>query len=435
MKLLILNARIIDPKSGIDSIGDIEVESGKIKAVRLNKGKGKKAAGRVPESTKALKVIDATGMVAVPGLIDMHTHLREPGFEYKETIKTGTAAALRGGFTAVCPMPNTSPVNDNPGITEFVLREAEASGSASVYPIGAVTKGQLGKELAEMGMMHEAGCVAFSDDGRPIINSAVMMKALEYSKIFDVPIISHSEDLALSGSGVMNEGWLATTLGLRGIPNAAEEVMVYRDIALSALTGGRLHIAHVSTAGSVEIIRQAKKRGVRVTAETCPHYFTLTEEAVTGYDTNAKMNPPLRTAKDVSAIKKGLRDGTIDAIATDHAPHGTEEKMREFDHAPFGISGLETALPLSLGLVREGVLTLPRLIEKLTSAPAAILGIDRSTIKKGQRADIVVIDTEKEHTVEPGEFLSKGKNTPFSGWKLKGEAVLAVRGSKVSQWG
>lgn len=434
MKLIIANARIIDPESGTDSNGDIVIEGGKVARVKL-KPKGKKSGSALPRGTKTARVIDATGLVVAPGLTDMHTHLREPGYEYKETIRTGTAAALRGGFTAVCPMPNTSPVNDNSGITEFIIREAEAAGSTSVYPIGAVTKGQRGQELAEMGMMREAGCVGFSDDGSPVMDGAVMRKALEYSKIFDVPVISHAEDIQLSADGVMNESFLATTLGLRGIPAAAEETMVYRDIALSALTGGRLHIAHVSTAGTVDIIRQAKKRGVRVTAETCPHYFSLTEEAVKGYNTNAKVNPPLRTRADVRAVKKGLKDGTIDAIATDHAPHGAEEKMREFDLAPFGISGLETALPLSLGLVKEGVLTLSALVGKLSAAPARILGLDRGAIKEGLKADIVLIDIEKEFIVEPDNFLSKGKNTPFGGWKLRGACVGAVRGMKVSRWG
>ncbi len=352
MKILIKNGNIIDPSQGIDGIGDVLIEDGKIKEVGI-KGKGQNARSKEQKSgaeSAELRTIDAKGLMVFPGLIDMHVHLREPGFEYKETIKTGTAAAIKGGFTTVCCMPNTFPVNDNASVTEFIKRKASQEGCCSVLPIGAITKGQKGEELAEIGTMRNEGCIAFSDDGQPVMNSLIMRRALEYSKAFNVPIISHCEDLTLSEDGVMNEGLMSVTLGLKGIPAEAEQIMIFRDILLAELTGGKLHIAHVSTEGSVNLIRNAKKRGVHVTAETCPHYFSLTEEAVKGYNTNAKVNPPLRTARDIEAIKEGLRDGTIDVIATDHAPHHRDEKMREFDMAPFGISGLDTALSLSLKL-------------------------------------------------------------------------------------
>ncbi len=379
MKILIKNGNIIDPSQGIDGIGDILIENGKIKEVGI-KGKDQNARSKEQKSgaeSAELQTIDAKGLKVFPGLIDMHVHLREPGFEYKETIKTGTMAAIRGGFTTVCCMPNTFPVNDNASVTEFIKRKASQEGCCSVLPIGAITKGQKGEELAEIGTMRNEGCIAFSDDGQPVMNSLIMRRALEYSKAFNVPIISHCEDLTLSEDGVMNEGLMSLTLGLKGIPAEAEQIMIFRDILLAELTGGKLHIAHVSTEGSVNLIRHAKERGVHVTAETCPHYFNLTEEAVKGYNTNAKVNPPLRTARDIEAIKEGLRDGTIDVIATDHAPHHRDEKRREFDMAPFGISGLDTALSLSLKLVREGILTLIQLIEKMAWNPAKILGIDR----------------------------------------------------------
>ncbi len=427
MNILIRNGHIIDPSQGIDGVGDLLIEEGKIKGVGdLGSGPGKK------EKTKPnTRIIDAAGLYVLPGLIDMHTHLREPGFEYKETIRTGTAAAVKGGFTTVCCMPNTNPVNDNSSVTDFIIRKAIQGGACTVCPIGAITRGQRGEELAEMGIMRSEGCVAFSDDGRPVMNSLIMRRALEYSRAFDVPIISHCEDLNLSEGGVMNEGLLSVTLGLRGIPPEAEEVMIARDISLAGLTKGKLHIAHVSTKGSVRLIKEAKGRGVQVTAETCPHYFSLTEKAVEGYNTNAKVNPPLRTERDVEAIKQGLKDGSIDAIATDHAPHHRDEKLREFDQVPSGISGLETALGLSLRLVEEGVLTLSQLVEKMALNPAKILGLNKGTLKIGSDGDITIVDTKKEFRVEAEKFISKGKNTPFDGWTLKGMPVVTICKGKI----
>lgn len=389
------------------------------------------------------RTINAEGMFVIPGLIDMHVHLREPGFEYKETIKTGTEAAIRGGFTTVCCMPNTLPVNDNASVTEFIIRKS-LEGLCTVLPIGAITKGQKGEELVEMGTMKDEGCIAFSDDGLPVMNSLMMRRALEYSKAFSIPIISHCEDLTLSEDGVMSEGILSMTLGLKGVPAEAEQIMVFRDILLADLTQGKLHIAHVSTKGSVKLIREAKKRGVNVTAETCPHYFSLTEDAVRDYDTNAKVNPPLRTKRDIEAIKEGLNDGTIDVIATDHAPHHRDEKLKEFDLAPSGISGLETALGLSLRLVDEGVITINQMVEKMSVNPSRILGLctpspafingPKGTLAKGADADITIIDTKKELRVEASKFFSRGKNTPFDGWILKGSPVITISKGKIYEW-
>lgn len=433
MKILIKNGHIIDPLQGINGIGNILIEGGKIAKIKMQKTpplatKGTRRVGYDSE----LQTIDANGLFVIPGLIDMHVHLREPGFEYKETIKTGTMAAIRGGFTTVCCMPNTFPVNDNASVTEFIIRKASQEGHCFVLPIGAITKLQKGEELAEIGTMRNEGCIAFSDDGNPVMNSTVMRRALEYSKAFNVPIFSHCEDLSLSEDGVMNEGLMSATLGLKGIPHEAEEIMVYRDISLAKLTGGKLHIAHVSTEGTVKLIREAKLSGINVTAETCPHYFTLTEKAVKGYDTNAKVNPPLRTERDIEAIKEGLRDGTIDVIATDHAPHHLDEKQKEFDKAPSGISGLETALSLSLKLVHEGLLTFPQLIEKMATNPARILKIDHGSLKIGSDANIVIVNKDKEFKVEAKKFISKGKNTPFDGWVLKGMVVTTLYKGNIS---
>jgi dihydroorotase len=433
MRILVQNGHIIDPSQGIDRVGDILIEDGKIKEI-ITKSKEQGAESKeqklqIPNLEP--RTINAEGMLVLPGLIDMHVHLREPGFEYKETISSGTLAAVKGGFTTVCCMPNTFPVNDNASVTEFIKRKASQEGHCTVLPIGAITKGQKGEELAEIGTMKKEGCIAFSDDGQPVMSSLIMRRALEYSKAFGVPVISHSEDLTLSEGGVMNEGLMSVTLGLKGIPAEAEQIMIFRDILLAELTGGRLHIAHVSTEGSVNLIRYAKKRGAYVTAETCPHYFSITEEAVKGYNTNAKVNPPLRTKRDIEAIKEGLRDGTIDVIATDHAPHHRDEKMREFDMAPFGISGLETAVSLSLRLVGEGILTMNQLVEKMTLNPAEILQINKGNLKVGSDADLVIIDTNKEFTVRSDQFISKGKNTPFEGWVLKGMPVLTVCKGKI----
>ncbi|MEK6744902.1 MAG: dihydroorotase [Nitrospirota bacterium] len=421
MNILIKNGHIIDPANKVDGKFDLLVADGKI--AKLGK------PGSLPSN--GAEVIDAAGKLIVPGLIDMHVHLREPGYEYKETIATGTAAARAGGFTAVCCMPNTNPVNDSRSVTEFILSQAAKDGAARVLPIGAITKGSKGEELAEMGELHDAGCVGISDDGRPVMSAAVMRRAMEYSKIFDIAVISHCEEASLADKGVMNEGFVSTELGLRGIPNAAEDVMTGRDILLAELTGARLHICHVSTAGSVRLIREAKQRGVKVTAETCPHYFTLTEDAVRGYNTMAKMNPPLRTFEDVAAIKQGLKDGTLDVIATDHAPHALDEKSGEFDAAPFGIVGLETAVGLSLKLVQEGVLTMSQLIERMSAAPARIIKSAGGTLSAGAVADITIIDPDVEWTVDASQFKSRSKNTPFGGWKLKGRAVQTIVGGRL----
>jgi dihydroorotase len=431
MRILIKEGRLLDPCQGLDAVGDIRIEDWKIREINTG-GKEQKRKGR--DDFQADRIIDARGLIVLPGLIDMHVHLREPGFEYKETIATGTMAAVKGGFTTVCCMPNTYPVNDNASVTEFIKRKASQEGYCKVLPIGAITKGQKGEELAEIGTMRNEGCIAFSDDGQPVMNSMIMRRALEYSKAFNVPVISHSEDATLSEGGVMNEGLMSLTLGLKGIPAEAEQVMIFRDILLAELTGGKLHIAHVSTGGSVKLIRNAKRRGVNVTAETCPHYFTLTEDAVKDYDTNAKMNPPLRTKRDIEAIKEALKDGTIDVIATDHAPHHRDEKLREFDLAPFGISGLETALGLSLSLVEEGTLTIGALVEKMTCNPARILHIDKGTLKIGSDADLVVLDRNKEFKVEPERFISKGKNTPFKDWVLKGMPVVTICKGRIYEW-
>jgi dihydroorotase len=428
MRILIQNGHIIDPSQGISGTGDILIEGGKIKDIKT---KSIEKIQKTRDYDHTDRIIDAKGLIVLPGLIDMHVHLREPGFEYKETISSGTLAAVKGGFTTVCCMPNTFPVNDNASVTEFIKRKASQEGHCTVLPIGAITKGQKGEELAEIGTMKKEGCIAFSDDGHPVMSSLIMRRALEYSKAFGVPIISHSEDLTLSEGGVMNEGLMSVTLGLKGIPAEAEQIMIFRDILLAELTGGRLHIAHISTEGSVNLIRYAKKRGVHVTAETCPHYFSITEEAVSGYNTNAKVNPPLRTKRDIEAIKEGLRDGTIDVIATDHAPHHRDEKMREFDMAPFGISGLETAVSLSLRLVGEGTLTMGQLVEKMTLNPAQILQINKGNLKVGSDADLVIVDTNKEFTVRSDEFVSKGKNTPFEGWMTKGTPVLTLCKGKI----
>lgn len=413
---LLKGGHVIDP-GRMNGPADVLIENGKIAGV----GKNLKA-----RNGEAPTVIDASGKLVVPGFVDLHVHLREPGFEYKETIRTGTASAVAGGFTSVCCMPNTNPVNDNQSVTEFILEQARAAGFANVFPVGAITKGSEGKELAEIGDLHRAGCVAISDDGRPVMNSLVMRRAMEYALAFDLPVVDHCEDLHLSEGGCMNEGFVSTELGLPGIPAAAEDVMVARNLALAALTGARFHLAHVSTAGSVRMVREAKARGIRVTAEACPHHFSLTEEAVRGFNTLAKMNPPLRTWQDVQAIKEGLRDGTIDVIATDHAPHAPQDKQREFEDAPFGVVGLETALPLTLALVEEGVLSLEAAVAKLTTEPARVFGLAKGSLAPGTDADVAIVDPKKEWEVDPARFRSKSRNTPFAGWKVKGCVVATL---------
>ncbi len=421
MSLLISGGLVVDPARELFESLDLLVEGGKIKALE--------PVGTIP--AKGRRVIAAQGLVVTPGLIDMHVHLREPGEEYKETIETGTRAAARGGFTAVAAMPNTRPVNDTAAVTRFILDQAKAAGSARVYPVGAISLGSKGQNLSEYGDLKAAGVVALSDDGQPVMNPMLMRRALEYARTFGLPIISHCEDLDLRGEGVMHEGKVSLKLGLKGVPAAAEEVMVFRDLTLARLTGGRLHIAHVSTAGSVELLRRAKAAGLQVTAETAPHYFTLTDEAVLGFDTHAKVNPPLRTAADVAAIKAGLADGTLDAIASDHAPHSTMEKEVEFSEAAFGLIGLETSLGLSLKLVYEKVLTLSQLVAKMSANPARILGVKGGTLKPGAAADITLIDLNREWQVDAGKFASKSRNCPFQGWTLKGKAVMTIGGGKV----
>lgn len=421
MNVLIQGGRVIDPSQGIDETLDILVENGVVKEL----GKGLAAPA-------GCETIDASGLIVAPGLIDMHVHLRDPGLEYKEDIVTGTRAAAAGGFTSVACMPNTKPVNDNKAVTSYIIAKAKAEGVVNVFPVGSITYGSHGERLSEMGELKESGCVAVSDDGRPVTSSELMRRALEYAKGMGIMVISHAEDLSLVGSGVMNEGFVSTELGLKGIPWAAEDAATARDVYLAEFTDSPLHIAHVSTKGSLRIIRNAKARGVKVTCETAPHYFSLTDEAVRGYDTNAKMNPPLRTADDVTAVKEALKDGTIDAIATDHAPHHLDEKDLEFNEAMNGIIGLETSLPLSLRLVEEGVLTLPALVEKMACNPAKILGIDRGTLGKGAVADITVIDPNATWTVEADKLASKSKNSPFLGWEMKGAAAYTIVGGFVA---
>ncbi len=372
------------------------------------------------------KVIDAEGKIVMPGFVDMHCHLREPGQEYKEDIASGTAAALRGGFTSVACMPNTVPPIDNAALVKYICTRAAEVDNAKVFPIGCITKGQQGKEIAEMGFMRDAGAVAFSDDGRPVSDGNIMRLALEYAASFQLLLISHCEDKALAANGVANEGLNATIAGLKGITRAAEESMVARDIVLAETLGARVHVAHVSTKGSVELVRQAKARGVAVTCETCPHYFSATDDEILSYNTNAKINPPLRTQSDVEAIIEGLRDGTIDAIATDHAPHHADEKNLEFNLAPFGTTGFETAFSLAYtNLVETDIIDIVKLSRLMSANPARILGIGSGTLAVGERADITVIDPEKSFTVDSGKFASKGKNSLFNGWKLHG-AVSAV---------
>jgi len=431
--LLIRNGRVLDPARRVDMAADVLVREGRVAAV----GPSLDAAGA--------EVLDATGLVVAPGFVDIHTHLRDPGFEYKESIATGTQAAARGGFTTVCCMPNTDPPIDTRATVEYVLRTAAAGGAVRVLPIGCVSQGRAGRELAELADLAEAGCVAFSDDGSPVADGQLMRRALEYAKIHGLAIIDHCEDPAISSGGVMHEGWVATRLGLRGQPAAAEESFVARDIALAAQLNAPVHIAHVSTRAAVELVRRAKERGLPVTAEVTPHHLTLTHHAVAfstdgngalAYDTNAKVNPPLRSRDDVAACVEALRDGAIDCIATDHAPHAGYEKDVEFDAAPFGISGLETAFGLCMTLVEAGALDLPTLIERLTAGPVRALGLERSVLGLGSLAegapgDVVLLDPDAQWTVEPERFASKGQNTPLAGRTLRGKIAATVYEGRV----
>jgi dihydroorotase len=424
--VVIRDARIIDPSQDIDTCGSIILSEGKIQWL----GKSK----QMPE-VEDCSVIKAEGLIACPGFIDLHCHLRDPGFEEKETIATGTLAAARGGFTTVCCMPNTEPPIDNRSVVDYICHKSSQEGAVRVLPIGCITRGRKGEALAEMGELAQSGVVAFSDDGNAVMNARLMRQAMDYSRAFGLPVIEHCEDKVLDEGGQMNEGVFSTRLGLAGMPAAAEEIIVGRDILLAGLTGARLHIAHLSTAGSVELVRAAKKKGIRVTAEVTPHHLTLTEEKVMGYDTNAKVNPPLRTAQDIQALIQGIIDGTIDAIATDHAPHTEVDKQCEFGNAPFGISILETALGSLLGLVHQGAIPLNLMIFKLTCGPAEILG-DKygrlGTLQVGSSADITLFDPEREWVVDPDKFASKGKNTPLKGVKFRGKVMAAIcRGNPV----
>lgn len=420
MWIRIKGAHLLDP-GNIDDKKDIIIKDHLIEAI---------VDPEEMDTRTDCEVIDARGMIIVPGLIDIHVHLREPGQEYKETIETGLMAAVRGGFTAVCTMPNTNPVNDNRQVTKFILQRAKELGLSKVYPAGAITQGSMGETLAEIYDLQQAGIVAVTDDGKPLENSNLMRRALEYCKGLDIPIFIHAEDLSIVDGGSMNEGVFSTFWGLKGIPNVAESIIVVRDIALSELTGAAIHFCHISTKESVEAIRQAKKRGVKVTCETAPHYFTLTDKDVKDYNTNFKMNPPLRSEEDRQAVIQGLVDGTIDLIASDHAPHSVVEKDVEFDRAAFGIVGLETSLSLSLKLVHDGFLTMAELINKMAKHPAKRIGINND-IRPGNPADLTIIDLEDVYEIDPETFNSKSKNTPFAGLKVKGSPVLTMVNGKI----
>jgi dihydroorotase len=432
-ELRIHGGTLVDPASGVHARRDLLIRHGRVAAVSEPQGAGGTGAvGTGAAGTGAVKdTIDATGCLVLPGLIDMHVHLREPGYEYKETVETGTRAAVAGGFTAVACMANTDPVNDNAAVTEYIRERATLANLARVYPIGAVSKALQGEELAEIGEMHRAGIVAVSDDGMPIMNGGLMRRALEYSAMFGLAVIVHEQDACIAAEGVMHEGAVSLRLGLKGIPAAAEEAMIARDIALLARTGGRLHVAHLSTAAAVELVRDAKRRGLTVTAEVTPHHFTLTDAAVEGYNTNAKMNPPLRTQHDVEAVRQGLADGTIEVIATDHAPHHRDEKEVEFDQAANGIVGLETALGLALRMADEIHLPLDRLVAAMSTNPARILGVNGGRLAVGDVADVTIVDPARRWTVDPSRFQSKSRNTPFGSLELQGQAVVTMVGGRV----
>ncbi len=424
MRIVIEGGRVIDPANKLDEVLDVLIEDGRIAAL----GPPRSARGGLAPD----RVLDARGKVVCPGFVDLHVHLREPGREDKETIATGTRAAARGGFTSVCAMPNTNPVNDNQSVTEFILDRARKEGAVNVFPVGAITKGQNGEELAEIGELVGAGCVAISDDGKPVMNAEIMRRALEYAGMFGIPVIQHAEDLHMTGKGVMHEGLVSTELGLRGIPAASEAVIVARDILLAELTESHYHVAHVSTAESIRLIREAKAKGLNVTCEVTPHHFAITDEAVRTFSTNAKMSPPLRSARHVEAIKAALRDGTIDAIATDHAPHTIQEKEQEFDYAANGIIGLETAFGLTMTVLVEGeVLTLNQAVARLTCEPARIFNLPKGTLSVGADADVTILDPTREWVVDVKKFASKSRNSPFHGWKLRGEVLATIVGGKV----
>jgi dihydroorotase len=419
--LLIRGGRVVDPSQKLDARLDV-----------LLAGNTVAQLGEALEAPDDAEIVEASGLVVSPGLIDVHVHLREPGGEHKETIASGAASAAAGGITAVVAMPNTDPPIDDPAAVGFVFAEGLRSGGARVWPTGAITLGQKGERLTEVGELIDAGAVAITDDGRPVANAGLMRRALEYALTFDLPVAVHEEEPALSAGGVMNEGLISTRLGLTGIPNAAEDVMIARDLMLAELTGGRLHIQHVSTRGGVELIRAAKARGVRVTAEATPHHFTLTDEAVDTYRTDAKMNPPLRSAADRDAVREAVRDGTLCVIATDHAPHHYDEKEQAFDDAPFGIVGLETSLGLSLTeLVHSGLIDLPTLIERMSCAPARSMSLPGGTLALGAAADVTIFDPDLEWTVDPARFVSLSRNTPFTGWKLRGRATHTIVGGRI----
>ena len=421
--LLLRGGRVLDPSQHVDAVGDLFITGGKIEAV----GERVDAASR-----DDVDVIDCAGLVVSPGFVDVHCHLREPGREDVETIATGARAAAAGGFTAVCAMPNTDPVTDNQAAVGFIIRQAALAGAARVYPIGAISVGQRGESLAEFGEMVGAGAVAVSDDGKPVASAHLMRTALEYARTFGIPVADHCEEPTLAKGGAMNEGVVSARLGLKGVPNEAEEIMAIRDILLARRSGGHIHLCHMSTRGSVELIRWGKERGITVTAEVCPHHISLTEDAVEGYDTNAKMNPPLRTAADVEALQQAVRDGTIDVIATDHAPHHYDEKEREFADAPNGIVGLETALPVNVTwLVASGIIDLGTLVDKMSCAPARVFRLPGGTLRRGAAADVTVFDPEAVWTVDPARFRSKGRNTPYAGRELRGRVHLTLVDGRV----
>jgi dihydroorotase len=424
MRILIAGGRVIDPANTRDAVMNVLIEDGRIAEVVSPGGHPAPAAERV---------LDARGKVVCPGFVDLHVHLREPGREDMETIATGTRAAARGGFTTVCCMANTTPVNDNQSVTDFIIDRARRDGAVHVFPIGAISKGLQGEELAEIGELIGAGCVAISDDGKPVMNAELMRRALEYSTLFRIPVIQHAEDAHLTGKGVMHEGRVSTELGFKGIPAASESVIVARDLLLAELTGGHYHVAHVSTAETVQLVRQAKMRGLPVTCEAAPHHFALTDEAVRSFDTNTKMSPPLRSSRHVEAVKAGLRDGTVDAIATDHAPHTIQDKEVEFDYAANGVIGLETAFGLTVSTLVDGeVLTLPQAIARLTSEPARIFGLPKGTLSIGADADVTIVDPAREWVVDITKSASKSRNSPFHGWKLRGQVLATIVSGKIA---